>query len=196
MARAEDTLRAFLAIELSDDVRTSLAALIGRFRKVPSKVSWVRPENLHLTLRFLGDIDRASLERLAEGLAGPLQEVESFPVAVRGVGAFPDPRRPEVIWAAVARPPEPLMEAQALVEAAARAAGLEAEAREFLPHITLGRVRNRRAAPGLIEAIDREKDLEIGEFTVRGVSLFSSELTPHGAIHRKLKDFSFKWTST
>lgn len=88
------------------------------------------------------------------------------------------------------------MEAQALVEAAARAAGLEAEAREFLPHITLGRVRNRRAAPGLIEAIDREKDLEIGEFTVRGVSLFSSELTPRGAIHRKLKDFSFKWTST
>ena len=196
MARTDDTLRAFFAIELGDDSRASLAALIGRFREISSKVSWVRPENLHLTLRFLGDIDRAALEHLAEGLAEPLQQVDSFRVRVRGVGAFPNARRPGVIWAAVARPPEPLMAAQALVEAAARAAGLEAERQAFVPHITLGRVRNRRAAPGVIEAIDREKDLEVGEFTVRSVSLFSSELTPHGAIYRKLRDFPLKWTST
>ncbi len=185
-----------MAIELSDEVRASLAGLIGRFRKVPSKVSWVRPENLHLTLRFLGDIDRTALERMAEGLAEPLQKVESFRVMVQGVGAFPNARRPGVIWAAVARPPEALMEAQALVETAARAAGLEAERREFVPHITLGRVRNRRAAPCVIEAIDREKDFEAGEFAVQAVSLFSSELKPLAAIHRKLKDFSLKWTST
>ncbi len=196
MARPEDTLRAFLAIELSDEVRASLAALIDRFRKVPSKVSWVPSENLHLTLRFLGDIDRSALEYLADGLAEQLQQVESFRVTVQGVGAFPTARRPGVVWAAVARPPRPLMEAQALVEKAARAAGLDAEGRDFVPHITLGRVRNRRASPGVIEALDREKDFEAGEFAVRSVSLFSSELTPHAAIHRKLKDFPLKWTST
>ena len=196
MARTEDTLRAFLAIELGDGVRASLAALIGRCRKIPSKVSWVRPENLHLTLRFLGDIDRAALEHLAEGLAAPLQEVESFRVTVQGVGAFPNARKPGVIWAAVLRPPAPLMEAQALVEAAACAEGLEAERRKFVPHITLGRVRDRRASPGVTEAINRERDFEAGEFVVHAVSLFSSKLTAHAAIHRKLKGFPLKWTST
>ena len=88
------------------------------------------------------------------------------------------------------------MEAQALVETAARSAGLEAEGREFVPHITLGRMRNRRVARGVIEAIHRERDFDAGEFAVQAVSLFSSELTPHGAIHRKLKDLSLKWTST
>ncbi len=196
MAGTEDTLRAFLAIELSDEVRASLAALIRQFRQISSKISWVPPENLHLTLRFLGDIDRVDLEHLAERLAGPLQDVEPFRLTVRGIGAFPNPRRPAVIWAALARPPEPLTVVQGLAESAARAVGLEAELRAFVPHITLGRVRNRRASPVLIETIEREKDLAVGEFTVRTVSLFSTELTPHAAIHRKLKDFPLKWTST
>ncbi len=196
MERSEDPVRAFLAIEPSDEVRASLAALLGRFRRLPAKVSWVPPENLHLTLRFLGDMDRGSLERLAEGLAGPLGEVEAFRLCAGGVGAFPNARRPGVIWVGITEPSAPLFEAQSIVEAAARAAGLEAEKRDFRAHITLGRVRNRRPGPQLIECIAGEKDFEAGEFAVCAVSLFSSELTQQSAIHRKLKEFPLKWTST
>ena len=187
-------MRAFLAIEPSDEVRASLAALIDRFRRVPAKVSWVRPENLHLTLRFLGDIDRKSLEHLAGGLAAPLSEVDSFRVCAQGVGAFPNARRPGVIWVGITDPPAPLFKAQSIVEEASRAAGLEAEKRDFKAHITLGRVRDRRPGPELVECLAREKDFETGEFAVHAVSLFSSELTPQSAIHRKLKEFPLKWT--
>lgn len=195
MARSKDSVRAFLAIDPNDETRASLAALIDRFRRVPAKVSWVRPENLHLTLRFLGDIDHESLERLADGLAAPLSEVDSFRVCAHGVGAFPNARRPGVIWVGIKDPPAPLFEAQLMVEEAVRAAGLEAERRDFKAHITLGRVRDRRPGRQLIECIAREKDFEAGEFAVRAVSLFSSELTPQLAIHRKLREFPLKWTS-
>ncbi len=195
MARSKDSVRAFLAIEPNDEVRASLAALLDRFRRVPAKVSWVPPENLHLTLRFLGDIDRGCLERLAGGLAGPLSEVDAFRVCACGVGAFPNARRPGVIWVGIMGPPAPLFEAQSIVEEAARAAGLEAEKRDFMAHITLGRVRDRRPGPQLTECVAREKDFEAGEFAVHAVSLFSSELTQQSAIHRKLKEFPLKWTS-
>lgn len=190
MEPATDSIRAFLAIELSDGVRASLAALTTHLRKSAPKVSWVQPQNMHLTLRFLGDIAPSALDLLLDELARPLCEIECFHLSVQGIGAFPNQRKPAVIWASIGDPSERLFEAQALTESAARSIGLEPEERPFTPHITLGRVRDRRQPIELFDAIERDEEFRAGEFSVHAVSLFSSELTPEAAIHRKLKEFS------
>ena len=196
MGHAEDSIRAFLAIELGRDVRASLAALIEGLKESSPRVSWVNSQNLHLTLRFLGEIRHTSLDNLVQELAGPLHEVDSFKVCVQGIGAFPNTRKPSVIWAGVSSPPEALYDAQAITESAARSIGLEPDERRFSPHITLGRIRNHRRPAKIFDGKEYDAEFHAGEFTVQAVSLFSSELTPNGAIHRKLKEFRLKWTST
>ena len=194
MELLNDSIRAFLAVELSDALRASLAALLDQLRQSDPKVSWVPPQNLHLTLRFLGDVERSTLDTLDEELSQTLREVEGFQLSVQGIGAFPNRRKPAIVWAGFLDPPKQLFTAQALTETTACSIGLEAQARRFTPHITLGRIRDPRQALKIFDDIVHFETFQAGEFSVRAVSLFSSELTAQGAIHRKLKEFALKWT--
>ena len=195
MARAQGTLRAFLAVEVPGDVRSALRKVTKRLRNAPAKVSWVKPENLHLTLRFLGEVEPSLLDDFCEGLAPRLASIEAFGLRVRNVGAFPKLSRPSVIWAGVDDPTGRLIEAQAIAEEAAQRLGLEEDGRGFTPHITLGRVRAARPSQELIDSIRCEKEFEGGEFMARAVSLFSSDLTAQGANHHRLLELPFKWIS-
>lgn len=196
MARAQDKLRAFLAIELPGDVRDAMGELIERLRVSGAKASWMKAKNLHLTLRFLGeDVEESRIDQLRTALAPKVANIEPFELNVRGVGAFPKPSRPKVIWTGIEDPSGQLLEVQALTEEAARGVGLEADSRRFTPHITLGRVREGRPVQGLIDAIDSERDFRGGDFTARAVSLFSSKLTSQGAIHHRLFELPFSWNS-
>jgi len=186
MAAADAKIRAFAAVEIGDGVRDAVAALIGRVRAIPMRVSWVHPENLHVTLRFLGEVDRDQFtqyaEQVREGIAGTC----AFDATVRGVGAFPNTRRPSVIWVGLESHSESLGRIQEIAERAARSVQLPAEERVFIPHITLGRVRRGSASADITKYLDAEKDFEAGAFAVEAVSLFSSELTPQGAKYTRL----------
>lgn len=195
MARANNLIRAFLAIEVNEAARASLTGLIHRLRKGPSKVSWVPPENLHLTLRFLGDVPPSLLDDLSAELTSTLREIETFDLRLAGVGVFPDPRRPSVIWAGVHTPPAALAYVHGAAEHAAQAIGLDKEPRPFRPHITLGRVRTRTRSRDLIETLKQESDFEGGEFPVRTVSLFSSHLAPSGVQYQKIRGFPLACSS-
>ena len=184
-------MRTFVAIELPESVKEALHALSGRLRESGGRVSWVKPENMHLTLRFLGEVDDEHVERLSAILADAYRGSAAFPLAVRGTGAFPNPRRPDVIWVGAEPLEGALAEVQAAAESAARAIGLPPDDKIFRAHLTLARIRDRRAAKPLMECLEMERDFAGGEFTVGSVSLFSSELTPHGPIYRRLREFAF-----
>lgn len=183
-------LRAFFAVELSDAVRVAVSTLAEALRDMRLKVSWVPPENLHLTLRFLGDVESETLEAISARVAEAVSGVGSFTLRTGRVGVFPNARRPSVIWVGIDEPPDALFRIQLAIETIAREAGFEPERRSFEPHITIGRVRRSHTGAGALEVLERHADFDGGEFEVKAVSLFSSRLTPQSSVHTKLRGFA------
>jgi len=183
-------LRAFIAIELPEPVKEALGALSRRLQRPGERVTWVRTERIHLTLRFLGEIDQEAIVKLSAILSDAYAGMAPFALSVKGVGAFPNVRRPSVIWAGIG-PVDGVQAAHDAAEQAARTIGLPVENKAFRPHLTLARIRDRRAASALTARLEAERGFVGGEFTVGRVSLFSSELTPKGPIYRRLGEFPF-----
>jgi 2'-5' RNA ligase len=171
-------IRAFVAVLLPDALREQLGREIGRLRDVAPDVAWVADPNLHVTLKFLGQIDEARVPAIADAIRAATSRAPAFEVGVRGLGAFPSPSRPRVVWAG-------LEEAGALdalageVDRALAALGMPRESRPFAAHVTLGRVREPRRYPGLAEALARPADF--GRLPVTRLSLMRSDLHPGGA---------------
>lgn len=145
---AEPTVRSFVAIALADPARSAVAEYLTTLRATRSGVAWSRPEQLHLTLKFLGNVSATQIPRLAERLRSVADRYPSFPLEVTGVGAFPSVIRPRTLWVGVVAPA--LSTLASAVDDACAAEGFAVERRPFHPHVTLGRVRERgrSAAPG------------------------------------------------
>lgn len=185
-------MRAFIAIELPESLRVQLGELVARLRKTGVRASWVRPDRMHLTLRFLGDVTEEQVAALTESLTESCQGVAPFSLNCRELGAFPKLRKPSVVWAGIS-PLEPdLAQVQSAAETSARACGLTPERKSFHPHVTLVRIKDPRNASALVRAVELEGDFTAGAFEVSHVSLFSSELTPHGPIYTRIRDFPLK----
>lgn len=184
-------MRAFLAIELPDPIRENLEGLAQRLRAAGVNASWVKPGNIHLTLRFLGEIDEGQVRTFCDILAFACRECPLFPLRVCGTGAFPNAHRPSVLWAGCEPLEGPLRPLQRIAEEAARAIGLPPETKAFHPHLTLARVKDWKAAGPVAEALEREKHFDAGEFEVSHVALFSSRLAPTGAVYSLLREFRF-----
>ncbi|MBN1590445.1 MAG: RNA 2',3'-cyclic phosphodiesterase [Pirellulales bacterium] len=181
------TIRTFVAIELDPEVRRSAAALIEGLRSVSSDVKWVAPENLHLTLKFLGDVALNETSRICDALARAASEVEPFEIEIAGAGAFPNVSRPKTIWLGSRGDDRPLVELHKHVEKRLQKLGFRKEARRFQAHLTLGRLR--RPGPGvesLGELLKASADFEAGKTSVSQIFLFSSRLTSDGPIYAPL----------
>jgi len=189
--KGPQSIRSFIAIEILDAIKESLAALIARLRVPGVRATWVKPENMHLTLRFLGELDPERIETLAASLETAYQGRVPFPLHIRGTGAFPNSRKPSVIWAGLEPLEGALAEVQAIAERAARDIGLPPDDKTFRAHLTLSRIRDARTAQPLMARVMQEQDFDGGEFEVHGVSLFSSQLTRQGPIYQRLREFCF-----
>lgn len=190
----ESPFRAFVAVELPEALRARCGAVTERLRGEAGKVSWVKPGNLHLTLKFLGYATPSQAERLIDSLTHKLAKLSPFELELRGLGVFPSLDRPRVIWVGVAEGAPALCELAQKVEGSAAKAGFPREARAFSPHLTLGRVkmekgaRARRRPEGppvaaLGRLLAREDPGSLGRFSVLEVALIRSRLDPGGAIH-------------
>lgn len=185
-------MRAFIAIEVPESIRAQLGEIIARLRKTRVKASWVQPDRMHLTLRFLGEISSEHVETLSNTMTQACHEVEAFTLTCALLGAFPNLRRPAVVWAGVGPLDPDLARIQAATEAGALACGLPAESKRFHPHVTLARIRDPRNASTLVNAIESSTGFHAGAFEVSHVSLFSSELTPRGPIYTRIRDFPLR----
>jgi 2'-5' RNA ligase len=177
----------FAAIELDDLLHKRLAKVAQEFGRYPG-VRWVKPENMHLTLRFFGECSRELAVELKKNLED-LQRPAAFQLPFSGLRFLPNDRLPRVFMAS-GESPRALLDFQSRIEHAARAVGLTPESRPFVPHITVGRVRDPRQARRLVEAV-QQSPRNLGTTECRGFCLFESKLGPVGPSYSKLGDFSF-----
>jgi 2'-5' RNA ligase len=190
-----EIIRAFIAIPLPHPLLDQLTALQRQLEaQVPSRsVRWTRPEGIHLTLKFLGDTSTDKLPDIKQALAAVARHAPSCTFTVEGLGCFPNPRRPRVVWAGVEEPTGWLEVLQDAVEEAMAHFGYERERRSFSPHLTLGRV-NRRVSRGDAaqagEAVARTTVGVLGEVLVDRFDLIRSVLKPTGAEYTTLEEFT------
>ncbi|CAN5881981.1 RNA 2',3'-cyclic phosphodiesterase [soil metagenome] len=193
--------RTFIAVKVPEPGVAALRKLRERISPDLPGLRWVEPEQLHLTLAFLGDVDQADLVPLCQSIAQGLAGYRRFGLQLQGLGAFPTPGRPRVLWAGlVGDDLEALHEVQKAVVSAAREAGYPPADDRFHPHITLGRFKfgpgqSRRASPmaaaqtpagDLSALLQRQRHWSGGAFPIGEVVTFASTLSPQGPIHAPL----------
>ncbi|MGH6954341.1 MAG: RNA 2',3'-cyclic phosphodiesterase [Alphaproteobacteria bacterium] len=178
-------IRAFVAILLPEAIRARLGAEARALAGIASGVVWVPEPNLHLTLKFLGSVAEGRVPAIANAL-GSAAGLPAFDLELRGLGAFPTPDRPRVLWVGVGPGAAAGAALAARVDAGLAALGFPAETRPFASHVTLGRVRTPHRNPGLAEHLRRAGDRDFGRVRVAAVSLMRSQLSPAGARYTEL----------
>jgi 2'-5' RNA ligase len=176
-------MRAFVALPLCDEVRSLAARLQGELGRAEADVRWTPEAQMHLTLKFLGEIDDAQEARIAAALAAEVPRRPPMTLEFSGLGSFPPKGPPRVIWAGVRGDVGRLAELAALVERAAEEAGVPREDRPYTPHLTLGRVRSARNLRRLEAALGRLGDADLGRQEADEVVLYASTMAPSGAVH-------------
>jgi 2'-5' RNA ligase len=189
-------LRSFIAIETPAEMQGAIAESTASLKKALPKnlIRWVAPQNVHLTLKFLGDVSPASLERLAETLKVEVTSHRMFCISVGGLGIFPNPRRARVIWIGLVTPPA-LETLQRGVESAAARLGYSPEERPFSAHLTIGRVgQNVSAADSqhIRSVLEATKVGVLGTVRVEAVHIFKSDLQSGGPIYTHLYTFPMR----
>lgn len=184
-------MRCFLACELPAAVHREIAKWLKTLEGRVGGVRWVDPANVHLTVRFLGEVDEATLEQVKQASSAVAQRAESLELHAAGSGVFPNLRRPRVVWVGLEGAVESFERFYLQLEAAL--AGLdihqESRPRQFRPHITLGRIRHPAKAKGIEKIILAGKNRHFGEVPIRVLTLFQSELTSSGPKYTKLAEF-------
>lgn len=179
-------MRLFVAVEIPGAVRASLEALLAELRRDVRDVRWSRVESIHLTLKFLGEVEEPRLGPLSGALeAAASAAAGGFEVGVGALGTFGDPRRPRVVWAGVRDPAGGLAALQEAVEAACEGCGFPREERAFSPHLTLARPKG--PSRDLSRALPARAGWEGGRFAVASIVLFQSLLKPEGAAYLPLR---------
>jgi len=150
-------------------------------------VKWVEPENLHVTLLFLGEVDEREVIAVCRAVAEVCGRHDRFRLVVESVGCFPNPRRPRVVWVGCGAGGPELAALHDALEPPLMALGCyRREERQYTPHLTLGRVKSEGGGPALAAALQRKADWQAGETEVREVLVMSSELTPQGPVYTVL----------
>ncbi|MFQ5585918.1 MAG: RNA 2',3'-cyclic phosphodiesterase [Thermodesulfobacteriota bacterium] len=180
-------LRTFVAVELSREIAGKIAVIQEELRGIKGRISWVKPESSHLTLRFLGGVEEGKIEDIHRALLHAVACIHPFTVVVRGVGAFPSLTNPRVIWLGV-EGGEQLGVIYERLEDELESIGFKREERGFHPHITVGRVRHIARKRALVEGFERFREVEVGSLPVRRVLLFRSDLRPSGALYTMLRE--------
>jgi len=185
-------MRSFIAIDLPTEVRSGLKSVSNELKTLGLNGRTARLESIHLTLKFLGEVQEGQVESIEQVMKEACSGIGSFPVTIRRVGAFPHLQRPRVVWIGV-EAPQGLFELQSRLEDGLSDLGFEPEGRAFKPHLTLMRVKSPKNVENLGRFIAREGvQADAGSFEVGEYHLFQSFLLPEGARYRKLASVGLK----
>jgi 2'-5' RNA ligase len=186
-----DTFRAFIAIDLPENVRSALGAVQQELKSAKFRVKWVRPESIHLTLKFLGNIDVGRTDAIVNAMALAAKGRAVLNLRASGLKVFPNVRRPRVIWVGLGGQVDPLKNLQQTLEAHLADLGFAAETRPFKGHLTLGRVKGKMAVDRMQGALAEFSTFESEDFEADRIILFKSELHPSGAVYTKVARVRF-----
>jgi RNA 2',3'-cyclic 3'-phosphodiesterase len=182
-------VRLFIAIEIPQSIRSTFASLLKDFRAIAPQVKWVRAENLHVTLKFLGETEESKLSALQNVLAA-VRSPEPVNLEFRGLGFFPNEKRPRVFWAGMQASAN-LKSLAADIDQAAHRLGFPLEDRPFTPHLTLARFPLPGVPPKLLQAIQEMSAQAFGSLQAAEFHLIESKLKPTGAEYTTLQTFHF-----
>lgn len=184
-----DAIRAFVAIELTKPIQEQLGQIIQQIQEnSPRAVRWVPPKNIHLTLKFLGNVSPTNLNNLVQVIKAEALRHPMMQFCVGGFGAFPNRMRPRVIWVGVTAPPG-LLELQRGIDRETERLGYPSEDRDYSPHLTLGRVSQHASPLEVRKVSDALAGITIGELgyvTIKEIILFRSDLQTGGAVYSPL----------
>jgi 2'-5' RNA ligase len=182
-------MRTFLAVELSDAVRSQVSQLIAQLARHPAPVKWVASENLHLTLKFFGEVRDDDVSRICAIVDRVVTPLPAFDCHFHGVGAFPNLGRPRTIWIGLGEGREPMVRLQKATDRALTELRIPRERRGFHPHLTIGRVRGGQGLGELSGQLGEQAERSFSTMTTSTVTLFSSQLRPDGPVYTALARF-------
>lgn len=173
-------IRTFIAVDIGKVIRDRSVALQENLARTDPDVKWVEPQNLHVTLLFLGEVDDRDVPCVCKIVADCAQKLPAFSMTVATVGCFPNPRRPRIIWIGIGEGTQPLCQIHDALEIPLLELGFRREDRRYTPHITLGRVRTDRPADAFAAALAKLTGWKGGDVMVTEILIMASKLTPQG----------------
>lgn len=180
-------LRTFIGVDIGDTIRDRAVALQEKLAQASGAVKWVEPENIHVTLLFLGEVEDRQVPTVCHVVAEQTRKHAPFPLSIERVGCFPNARRPRVLWIGVGEGTQELCALHDDLEPPLLDLGCyRREERKYTPHITLGRVKGDRPADTLGPALAKHAGWQGGQILVSEILVMSSELTPKGPIYTVL----------
>ena len=175
-------VRTFISIDLPESIKNRIDGLQKTLQKIEAQVSWTKPSNIHLTLKFLGNVEASRIESISEAVGVAAREIRPFEIEISGSGCFPSPRKPRVLWVGFSNVPEPLKQLHSNIEQELARVGFPPETRSFSPHLTIGRIRMPHNSARVAETLISQ-GFEAEGFTAREVNVMRSELRPTGSIY-------------
>lgn len=180
-------VRAFLAIDLDDDLKPKINKIIKEFKEIDTKIKYVELANLHLTLKFFGDIDTNGLDLINKAIANVVSEFKPFTIKISGCGAFPNNNRIKVIWVGI-EDDTILKDLHDKLDKEFSKIGFDKD-KKFSTHLTIGRMKSGKNKNQVKSTIEKFSDFEIGEMEVTNISFKKSTLTPSGPIYEDMEIF-------
>jgi RNA 2',3'-cyclic 3'-phosphodiesterase len=182
-------MRTFIAIELSPEIKESLAQIQSHLKYSGADVKWVEKDNIHLTLKFLGEISEEKLKQIIAVLKIAAKGSSAFEISIKDAGAFPDIDHPRVIWVGLDKGAAKSKVLAEKIDEELSKIGFQKETRPFAAHLTIGRVRSPKNKEALKEKITKYQSITVSECQkISSVMLFQSKLTPKGSIYTKLHE--------
>ncbi len=187
------TIRSFIAVEIDKINKQKISELIAQLKESNADVKWVSEDQMHLTLKFLGNTEQDKIQKVACILKSIADDFSAFSIKFSNIGAFPNTSRPRVIWMGIKDGSEILESFNNRIEAGLVKLGFEQESRQYKAHLTLGRVRSLKNIPQLVKSIKEiERNYQYNNIRIDRIILFQTTLTPKGAIYTSLAQFMLK----
>ena len=184
-------IRTFICVPVPLSVKKTVGGFIKELKARGGDVKWVSPDNMHLTLKFIGDVEKTFIEEIASHTAEAVASFSQFPVEIGGTGAFPNLSRPKVLWVGISRGSDKLRDLAYAVDQSLEKIGIEKDKRQFSGHLTIGRVRSLKGIEHVAESMNKN-GFKPQIFNAEAVYVMKSVLDSHGPIHSVLNTINLR----
>ena len=184
-------IRNFIAVDIPDEIKDKIAEIQMELQPILPKVSWVKPSNIHLTLKFLGDVAPEQIPSIEDVIRRTVEDQQPFNMEIGSIGAFKNFSQPKVLWIGVTTNATPIAKLAESLDSTLNCRSFPKEGRKFIPHLTIARIRNRISLTEFVSYFDAYDQMDYVPIHVKQISLIKSQLNSEGAVYTKLQTVQF-----